>query len=85
MEYLEGTIFAWLSFVRHGRDSSDVILAFEDAQVIQTLMDCLIFNGGGVNFAYCVELPLQDYVPNCIVRRTYGTNQQRLRDLDFMS
>ena len=26
-------------FVRHGRDSSDVILAFEDAQVIQTVMD----------------------------------------------
>ena len=27
------------SFVRHGGDSSDVTLAFEDAQVIQTLMD----------------------------------------------
>ena len=27
------------SFVRHGRDSSDVTLAFEDAQVIQTVMD----------------------------------------------
>ena len=26
-------------FVRHGRDSSDVTLAFEDAQVIQTVMD----------------------------------------------
>ena len=25
--------------VRHGRDSSDVTLAFEDAQVIQTVMD----------------------------------------------
>ena len=27
------------SFVRHGRDSSDVTLSFEDAQGIQTLMD----------------------------------------------
>ena len=27
------------SFVRHGRDSSDVTLAFEDAQVIKTVMD----------------------------------------------
>ena len=27
------------SVVCHGRDSSDVTLAFEDAQVIQTLMD----------------------------------------------
>ena len=27
------------SFVRPGRDSSDVTLAFEDAQVIQTVMD----------------------------------------------
>jgi hypothetical protein len=26
-------------FVRHGGDSSDVTLAFEDAQVIQTVMD----------------------------------------------
>jgi hypothetical protein len=26
-------------FDRHGHDSSDVTLAFEDAQVIQTLMD----------------------------------------------
>ena len=80
-----GWLVVWLFGRRYGGKSSDVTLAFEDAQVILTLMDCLIFNGGGVNFAYCVELPLQDYVPNCIVRRTYGTNQQRLRDLDFMS
>jgi hypothetical protein len=42
LENLEGTIFAWLvvrSVVRHGLDSSDVTLAFEDAQVIQTVMD----------------------------------------------
>ena len=80
-----GWSVVWLFGLRYGGNSSDVTLAFEDAQVIQTFMDCLIFNGGGVNFAYCVELPLQDYVPNCIVRSTYGTNQQRLRDLDFMS
>ena len=42
LENLEGSIFAWLFgwlFVRHGRNSSDVTLAFEDAQVIQTVMD----------------------------------------------
>jgi hypothetical protein len=38
LENLEGTIFAWL-VVRHGHDSSDVTLAFEDAQVIKTVMD----------------------------------------------
>ena len=32
--YLRG----W-SVVRHGHDSSDVTLAFEDAQIIHTLMD----------------------------------------------
>ena len=40
---LEGSIFAWLFgwlvVVCHGGDSSDVTLAFENAQVIQTLMD----------------------------------------------
>jgi hypothetical protein len=42
LENLEGPIFAWLFVrlvVRHGRNSSDVTLAFEDAQVIQTVMD----------------------------------------------
>ena len=35
-------VVVWLVgrlFVRHGGDSSDVTLAFEDAQVIQTVMD----------------------------------------------
>jgi hypothetical protein len=35
-------VVVWLFgrlFVRHGRDNSDVTLAFEDAQVIQTVMD----------------------------------------------
>ena len=35
-------VVVWLVgqlFVRHGRDSSDVTLVFEDAQVIQTVMD----------------------------------------------
>ena len=31
-------LVVWL-VVRHGRDSFDVTLAFEDAQVIQTVMD----------------------------------------------
>ena len=31
-------VVGWL-FVSHGRDSSDVTLAFADSQVIQTLMD----------------------------------------------
>ena len=38
LENLEGSIFAWLvgcSVVRHGRDSSDVTLALEDAQVVR--------------------------------------------------
>ena len=39
MENLEGLLFAWLFVVRHGRDSSDVTLAFEDAQVVQIVMD----------------------------------------------
>ena len=33
-----GRSVGWF-FVRHGGDSSDVTLAFEDAQVIQTVMD----------------------------------------------
>ena len=42
LKNLEGSIFARLfgwSFGRHGGNSSDVTLAIEDAQVIQTLMD----------------------------------------------
>ena len=46
IENLEGSIFAWLfvqsvgrSVICHGGDNSDVTLAFEDAQSIQTLMD----------------------------------------------
>ena len=38
LENLEGSIFAWLFvwlFVCHGRDSSDVTLALEDAQVVR--------------------------------------------------
>ena len=42
LENLEGSIFVWLVgrlvgrlFVRHGRDSSDVTLALEDAQVVR--------------------------------------------------
>ena len=51
IENLKGSIFAWLfgcSGVCHGGDSSDVTLAFEDAQVIQTLMDdewCIMDDG----------------------------------------
>ena len=37
LKNLEGTIFTWL-FVRHG-DVTVVRVAFEDAQVIKTLMD----------------------------------------------
>jgi hypothetical protein len=36
--WLFGCLAVWL-VVRHGPDSSDVTLAFEDAQVIQTVID----------------------------------------------
>ena len=42
LKNLKGSIFAWLVVlvvVHHAGDSSNVTLAFEDAQVIQTLMD----------------------------------------------
>ena len=43
LKNLEGSIFAWLFVwlvaIRHADNSSDVTLAFDDAQVIQTLID----------------------------------------------
>ena len=57
---LVGWSFGWL-VVCHGHDSSDVTLAFEDAQVIQTLMDddfCNVLDCTGLDLTgTIVDLP----------------------------